>query len=58
MPEAVRAADLPDSVVELINYVPPQIGKPFNIQHNIHIEIDANEPMGLRGLPAEWLIKL
>lgn len=44
--------------MDLINLKNPMIGKPFNIKHNIHIEVDINEPMGLKGLPVEWLEKL
>lgn len=29
------------------------IGKPFNFQHNIHVEIDRNG-IGYKGLPKEW----
>jgi len=58
MPEAVRATELPTSVVELINYQPPTISKPFNLKHEIHITVDPDEPMGLRGLPLEWLEKM
>ena len=36
----------------------PVISQPFNVQHNIHIEIDPNAPMGLRGLPQEWIDRL
>jgi hypothetical protein len=29
------------------------IGQPYNIQHNIHVELD-NDGVGFKGLPAEW----
>jgi hypothetical protein len=58
MPEAVRAAELPTEIIELINYKQPSISKPFNLKHEIHITVDPNEPMGLRGLPLEWLEKM
>lgn len=58
MPESVRAGTLPAEIIELINYQPLSIGKPMNLQHNIHIQVDPNEPMGLKGLPAEWIDKL
>jgi hypothetical protein len=55
MPESVRASALPPEIISLINYVPPVIGKPFNLTHNIHIEVDPTQPMGLIGLPEEWI---
>ena len=58
MPQTMRATALPAEIIALINYVPPIIGKPFNLQHNIHIEVDPNEPLGLKGLPVEWYEKL
>jgi len=58
MPEAVRACELPPDIIEMINYKAPHISKPFNLKHEIHIVPDPNEPMGLRGLPLEWLEKM
>ena len=49
MPDCVKAYELPQEIIDLISE--PVISSPFNIQHNIHIEIDPNAPMGLRGLP-------
>lgn len=34
------------------------ISEPYNVQHRIHIEVDPNEPLGLKGLPPEWIEKL
>jgi p21-activated kinase 2 len=34
------------------------MSEPFNVKHNIHIEIDPSAPLGLKGLPPEWLAKL
>ncbi len=50
MPEEVRASQLPESIIELIN-APAEISisKPFNIKHEIHIEADLNSPLGLKG---------
>ena len=42
----------------MINYRKPSISKPFNVKHEIHIEYDPNEPMGLRGLPLEWMERM
>ena len=30
------------------------ISAPFNVQHNIHVQVDASAPTGFKGLPAEW----
>lgn len=58
MPEAVRAGELPPEIIEMINYKKQLISKPFNLKHEIHIVPDPNEPMGLRGLPLDWLEKM
>jgi len=55
MPIEARATELPDSILELVNYVPPVISRPKNFKHVIHIEPDPKSPYGLKGLPDEWL---
>lgn len=30
------------------------IGTPFNVQHNIHVQVDPSAPTGFKGLPPEW----
>lgn len=30
------------------------ISAPFNVQHNIHVQVDPSAPTGFKGLPAEW----
>ncbi|EGR29536.1 p21-activated protein kinase, putative [Ichthyophthirius multifiliis] len=55
MPEEVRATDLPESIISLINDKKMVISKPMNVKHQVHIQIDQNAPYGLKGLPEEWL---
>ncbi|KAG0170498.1 p21 protein (Cdc42 Rac)-activated kinase [Apophysomyces sp. BC1034] len=37
--------------VKTLKKSPSVIGKPYNFQHNIHVQVDKH---GLKGLPAEW----
>ena len=30
------------------------ISAPFNVKHNIHVQVDPAAPTGFKGLPAEW----
>jgi hypothetical protein len=30
------------------------ISAPFNVKHNVHVQVDATAPTGFRGLPADW----
>jgi len=30
------------------------ISAPFNVKHNIHVQVDPDAPMGLTGLPPQW----
>jgi hypothetical protein len=30
------------------------ISAPFNVQHNIHVQVDPHAPTGFKGLPPEW----
>ena len=56
LPEWVQITELPDEIIDLINYNPPKIeNKPVDVRHEIHIEIDEKSPYGLRGLPEEWI---
>ena len=55
LPEWAKITELPDEIVELINYDPPKISaKPIDVRHEIHIVIDKESPYGLKGLPDEW----
>lgn len=56
LPSSVQPSELPEAILDLINE--PIIGEPFNVQHKIHIEIDPDAPLGLKGLPEEWVKKL
>lgn len=60
LPDWVKITELPDEIIELINYVPPVIQKPTDIKHTLHIEVDPNKasPFGLKGLPQEWIKRL
>jgi len=31
-----------------------EISLPYNFQHVTHVQVDANDPLGFRGLPEEW----
>ena len=30
------------------------ISMPYNVQHNIHVQVDPTAPTGFKGLPAQW----
>ena len=30
------------------------ISAPFNVKHNIHVQVDPSAPTGFTGLPREW----
>lgn len=31
-----------------------EVSGPFNLQHNVHIQLDSESPIGLTGIPREW----
>ena len=60
-PEEVRAHELPEDLIAYIKSNSASIGKPMVVKHNVHIEvcinsqieIDPDEPLGLKGLTVE-----
>jgi hypothetical protein len=55
LPDWVKISELPDAIIDLINYNPPKIeSKPTDVKHEIHITLDKDSPFGLKGLPEEW----
>lgn len=53
LPEEVQAYDLPPDIVYLINTSNATYSKPMEVKHNLHIEVDPDEPLGLKGLTEE-----
>lgn len=45
------------SVCMCVCTAPSSIGHPFNIKHNIHVELDV-DGAGFKGLPKEWRDKV
>lgn len=51
MPDAVRATELPDKIINLISMLSMTISSPIGFTHVHHIEVDRSQPYGLKGLP-------
>lgn len=52
-PTAATAATITTTTTTALKKSPSIIGKPYNVQHNVHVQVDTTGS-GLIGLPLEW----